>query len=371
MKNEDLLQAIGYVDEELLVEAEIVRKKKTNWRRWSVAAAIFAVAIGAGIYLIPQQQMPDLPKISLSHEYSDAGGGGLLRYEVAELENGNPWTKGTKLETLPVYQNLAYSDSAGMPLYRGENAEELVDIAKQTAAKLGMECGAIEYHKDYDENIYEVELKTNQGVITVDGSYQVCIFYDEENRMSLPDAYDTAINDKKQAEALTNYLVTEFADIINFKSAKSVLEYNYDISGNINISYMAYDANGSIEEQILNYHFSPATFYFDENNKLSIIRINQMLTATEKLGDYPLITEAKARKQLIKGDYAFTNGWEETPDKKNIVKVELAYLPSNLEPIFMPYYCYWVEVPEDELENGLKNYQAYFVPAVASQYLEQ
>lgn len=34
----------------------------------------------------------------------------------------------------------------------------------------------------------------------------------------------------------------------------------------------------------------------------------------------------------------------------------------------MPYYCFYVELPEEE-RDGLKTYGAYYVPAVEKEYL--
>lgn len=43
--------------------------------------------------------------------------------------------------------------------------------------------------------------------------------------------------------------------------------------------------------------------------------------------------------------------------------MELIYRTGEHEECFMPYYRFYVELPEDERENGLKTYGAYYVPA--------
>ena len=35
----------------------------------------------------------------------------------------------------------------------------------------------------------------------------------------------------------------------------------------------------------------------------------------------------------------------------------------------MPYYRFYVELPDMERENGLKTYGAYYVPAVKGEYI--
>ena len=57
------------------------------------------------------------------------------------------------------------------------------------------------------------------------------------------------------------------------------------------------------------------------------------------------------------------------PGEKYIKKVELVYRTSEMEEIYMPYYRFYVELPEENLEHGLKTYGAYYVPAVEGSYL--
>lgn len=370
MKSEDLLKAVGYVEDELVEGVEVPKKKRT-WLKWSgAAAAVLTAVIGWGIYVTPEKL--DLPMLALTEIISGAaGGGGVMLYDITELETGNPWNENAEQKTLPVYKNLAYSDGTGMPVYRSGDAEELLNIAEQTAAALSMESGEYLYHEDDDGNVYQVELKTDQATITVEGNMTIYISYFDGKGVSLPESFDFSKVDiqREQAEAVTDYLVTQYQDILGFKEPQSIPVIDYSLNGDLNIEYLAYDNAGGMEEQMLHYNFGPVRFYLS-GNKLTGIRIYQMLSAAEKIGDYPLISEAKARKQLLKGDYYYTAGWEEVPDRVNIAKVELTYLASNLEEIFVPCYKYWVESPEEGQENGLKSYQIYYVPAVEPQYLE-
>ena len=50
-------------------------------------------------------------------------------------------------------------------------------------------------------------------------------------------------------------------------------------------------------------------------------------------------------------------------------KAELIYRTGEYEEYYMPYYRFYVELPEEERENGLKTYGAYYVPAVESSYI--
>uniref|UniRef100_UPI0025E0C74F hypothetical protein n=1 Tax=uncultured Gemmiger sp. TaxID=1623490 RepID=UPI0025E0C74F len=63
----------------------------------------------------------------------------------------------------------------------------------------------------------------------------------------------------------------------------------------------------------------------------------------------------------------------EMPGEKFIRKVELIYRTGTEDAYWMPYYRFWVEVddvPEAaDQDPGLKTYGAYYVPAVAEEYL--
>ena len=70
----------------------------------------------------------------------------------------------------------------------------------------------------------------------------------------------------------------------------------------------------------------------------------------------------------MNGNYITTVPYE-MPGGEYICKVELVYRVSHRDEYFMPYYRFYVEMPEGELENGLKDYGAYYVPAVDRAYL--
>jgi len=58
-------------------------------------------------------------------------------------------------------------------------------------------------------------------------------------------------------------------------------------------------------------------------------------------------------------------------DEKNIASVELVYRTDCTNAVFMPYYRFLVEAPptQREKDTGLKDFGAYYVPAVDERYL--
>ena len=67
-------------------------------------------------------------------------------------------------------------------------------------------------------------------------------------------------------------------------------------------------------------------------------------------------------------------GWISLNDKY-VKKVELVYLTDVFEAYFMPYYKFYVELPEEkEVTDSkgdieMKTYGAYYVPAFESRYI--
>ena len=123
-----------------------------------------------------------------------------------------------------------------------------------------------------------------------------------------------------------------------------------------------------IEEKILNYNFRKIEFSPDSQGDLWRIDIHDILTCADKLGDYPVITIKEATELLLNGNYV-TSVPEKMPGEKFIGKVELVYLTGNINETFLPYYRFLVELPNMQLDNGLKTYGAYYVPAVSKEYL--
>ena len=121
-------------------------------------------------------------------------------------------------------------------------------------------------------------------------------------------------------------------------------------------------------EDILNYKYNCVRFYPDDNGKLSLIRIYNGLSCAENLGDYPIISTDEAYKLLLKGHYITSVPYAIT-DAELICKVELVYRNSRTEKTFLPYYRFYVELPEMRRENGLTDYGAYYVPAIQEEYI--
>ena len=133
-----------------------------------------------------------------------------------------------------------------------------------------------------------------------------------------------------------------------------------------------YDAGRDDIEQIINYNFYTIRFCCDDDGKLFLIWIYHP-DLSLKVGDYPIITVDEAERLLSAGNYITTVPYE-MPGINYVKKVELIYRTSSWEQYFMPYYRFYVELPDADMpvgtsKNGIKTYGAYYVPAVEGRYL--
>lgn len=407
MKNERLLKVFGQIDEKYIEEATPFARKVSKkdfwakWRgvvashaRWDTLVACTIIILFIGIYLLhrtsdssaPDTTAENLPLLSAGFESDGMGFEGLMYYDISEADNKNPWTAEADLTTLPVYRNPAYSDGSGTPLYLSD--EEMLSLAESTAAALDTTIEGTEYtrynieygtsHTDNPaDKAYSLTATTSLGNITISGNGEVKVSFDEP--LPLPDEYsftDSHTSDEKAVETL-HYLTERFSELRKFNHP--IMETgagDYTFSGEQYRYYRAYEGNGSLEEQILHYHFDALSFSPDEEGNLWLIRFGNILDSAEKLGDYPLITVNAAQKHLLSGEYITSVPGEYLKNgkikKEYIAKVELVYRTGNLNEVFMPYYRFYVELTEFDATNmaeGLKNYGIYYVPAVSEEYL--
>lgn len=370
--------------------------------------------------------LPDLPKLPVNTDLGTFGFEGHLAYDIGELQNGNPWTENNDLGTMPVFANPHEYDGAGAPV-SGLTPEEMLAEAGKIADLFGLEitslyteptmdeigqiiqkmesAGAsgeeirrntgayraiaecrdakIEVHRDGDILLsltpetshiakdigklaaYErFTVAFDFGYETVDGSIY-------STGLPLPDgyifAYDNTTYD--QALAATQYLFAEYGGFMGIKEPGYDLAADYTFSGVLNrMETSVFENAGSLSDRILNYNFRRLCFQPTGSGGLSAIKYYNA-DLSQKIGDYPIITAEEARRLLLEGHY-ITSVPEELPGEEYIARVELVYRTGRLDTVFMPYYRFLVELPAEALENGLKTFGAFYVPAVQSEYLE-
>ena len=93
--------------------------------------------------------------------------------------------------------------------------------------------------------------------------------------------------------------------------------------------------------------------------------------ALSPIGNYPVIEQERAQQLLSEGRY-FTNVPGDFPGEDAVVSGELLYRNDGSK-IVIPYYRFIIALEEDEEEEipgQVKQYGAFYVPAVEGEYLD-
>lgn len=400
MKSEILLDAIGEIDDELIAGAGKVRNRgrMKMWIRCGALAACLALVVGvcsvAG-WFAPGESSPELPMLTISEASVGMGFEGYMAYDISELINANPWNKRTKLSTLPVYENKIKYDI----LFHasGHDLESMKAYLDELVDKLGMDKQKLVYK---DNTPHEKQIEATMGdleamgmlpvpdgyfdpteltvsdgniSVTVNAHMDVDIVFEEG--VALPPEYNfthhAPLDDvTKVAKYLKKkYLLGEFKDIIGMKSpVTNISDGEYNIYGEQYYYISFFEKSRDKVENIINYNLKQVSFFCNDDGKLWMIRIDSN-ACTEKIGNYPIISADKAKELLLQGKYVTSVAQWDMPGEEYIAKVELIYRNDSRNEVYIPYYRFYIELPEAERDGGMKTYGAYYVPAVEEKYI--
>lgn len=384
MKEQRLLEALSEVEdifvkeiEDVIISSEekvhVATKKKfstKHWYKWlATTAAVVLVFVIGGQYLRLEE--------SKENQFSASVRDGAVTLADGEiLFTKNPWLQEKSDTKYPVYKNLSYVYGAGgAPHYFTQ--EELTVMAEEVAEKLdveiiGYECvqqsfGGIETRSD----VFQITALTELAKIQLLGNGEISILFSKPVRLS--EEYQFS-DDNTYAEAveLTQYLTEKYKDLLGFEHAEDECSISYNLKGDKNLFYSAYNVEGDNGNWLTGYCFQNVSFYGDENG-LTIMHYGDVRAASEYLGDYSVISEEEARTRLENGQY-FSIYSEldaiggEFSDE-NIRLVELTYLTGANCQYYQPYYCFYVE--SESYVEGISSYGLFFVPALTDEDLEQ
>ena len=401
MKAEDISNALNEINEEYIESANERRKtkvKKSGLIKWVSAAAAIAVVvlIGTKVFVPNTPEGNDEPVGEVGGteaeygaylpilEYIESnttayGFEGYMAYDISELSSGNPWNEEMVFEALPVYRNNSFNEIGIAYPGIGEEAmnKKLENIAEKTDLEMR---GIIEatYVGDFssgsgipDDFITDIKADFGSYTIEIQSNGSIVAMYNGFDGEELPEEYSFTHNNTTEGEAFETiaYLYENYGDIIGLPEATFVTSKEYTFSGEEIRDYRIYDFSGDEINDMLNFAFNEVQLAPNDEGKLMLIRINDKLSCAEKIGDYPIISPEEAKDMLLEGGYITTVPYE-MPGKKYIAKCELIYRSGISENIWMPYYRFLVELPEMAQENGLKNFGAYYVPAVKLEYIE-
>ncbi len=324
----------------------------------TAVCAVLLIGVTAGIFLWHSHK----PMLSVAQRTNDGAGTGWVTVaSIDELINANPWNAEMKLSTLPVYKNPLNDEN--YPLLSGGDTKKMRARLLEVVEKLGWDSDAL----TFAENEWgELTAKVSGATVFVGQALNVSVSF--LPAISLPERYDFSHEGPYDEADLVDCLKTEYADFLGMKDPQTkVSELISDFYPPRTYSIDFFDGAGGGAESFLNYHFEQVSFDCNAAGTLYSIGIPQP-DRSHKVGDYPIVSPEKATELLGQGCY-LTAVQDEFPGVDKIGKVELVYRTGEWNEYFMPYYCFYVEMPETEGQPGEKDYGMYYVPAVEGKYI--
>lgn len=405
MREEHIIDALNLLDTDIIEETDAIRSnpirskperiRKHTWK-WVAAAstltaACLALVIYAGNRHLPQEpantvkQEENLPMLIIAENTSDdMGFEGYRAYDISELVNNNPWGWEEQPTTLPVYKNQLSVDENFHLV--GADFGKMRELLDEIAERFGLDTNTLQITDDTPDEETRQEITAKLDGDVPDGYFdptkliakaegiEITVFQDMlvtvefEPAISLPKKYNFSYSASyEETTEVAKYLQKKYSDFIHMENPQINIydgHYDYDLQRNYQISF--FDAGKNITEAIINYNFNWVGFYCDDDGKLCLTSTRQP-DLSQKIGNYPIITEGEAKDLLLKGNCITTVPYG-LPEENYIAKTELVYRTGSREQYFMPYYRFYVELPEEE-SDGMKTYGAYYVPAVEEKYI--
>lgn len=430
---EYLSDALEFLEEELLKEADLVRrkgeKKKRTRQRWLAAGAglcaagVLVFALGGEPFRRlsgdgeKSQGLAERPETSWEAEFSRTpavteepeiqvtpaatrapgdysglpqipgealrtegmGVGEIMAYDISEIVSGNPWDPSLEISDLPVYRNL-HPSYPWPPEITEEHLTEMKAFLTEIAGRLGIPEEELVITDD--RPTAEMLETGKEDVITLVQAkwedLQIQVSYDMTAEIrflsgrSLPSAYHFSYDASyEEMEAAARYLKEAYGEILSMEDPRiSVEGGDYTYSGEPgSYSIRFYEGAGDSEEQILQYNFRQAEFWCDDSGRLAGIRMYNP-DLTEMLGEYPVISVGEAKELLVE-ELNTAAAPDETPDPSRIRGGELVYRTAGTCEYFLPYYRFYVELSREKEEEGLNHYGIYYMPAVEREFLTE
>ncbi len=327
-----------------------------------------------------EAELSQLSKITLPEACFDGFGyESYMVYSVEELENGNPWRADNSPRYLPVYRNLVYDRVGTGGLNQEELQARLNDLLYRSAGLIEPNLTAqpsyqtIDFGNHSETTLYAINAEGENSTVELTRDGTVSIDYPEGQ--SLPESYVfRSDSSEEEAEVVLEYLAETYGQALGIQHPKIALQGDRTYYGKKNYWFFIYEDSPHLEQAILNYAFHSVQFYPSEDGKLSTIRIYDEDAKVENLGTYPIISPEAATELLRTGHYATSVPVAYTGTEE-IAKVELVYRTGIRAQVLLPYYRFYIDVTGKEdagvsLSYGLREYGAYYVPAVEPAYIE-
>ncbi len=328
-----------------------------------------------------------LPLLTITEDMGGMGYEGYMAYDISDLVSGNPWYDGCGLTVMPVYEN-----AIGNTDY-----ETMYALLWEVAGRFGVTPGDVTYTDNTPDaetrQKYVEKMKEQFGLYVTDASmissqmecsidgHQVIItpwmrakiFLKEE--IVLPEGYNAKSDKYEDHVALAEYYLETYSSWIGLENPQiAISRGDYNIYNDRYFTIGFYEKGENLTEDIINERFYQVQFICNDDGNLYMIQIDTPDLSC-KVDDYPIISVEEATNLLRDGRYITTvpYPWENNGTlAEHVVKVELMYRNASFEEYFMPYYRFYVELPGWGHNDNpdMKDYGAYYVPAVEGQYIE-
>ena len=383
MNTKSFFDAMELLDEKYIDGALEYRKKGGKIFLKLSAAACAALVCLSAVYYLGIKPFEKLPMLQISEGSEGSGFEGYMVKDISELADGNPWNEDTEISELPVFENPHYYEE-DYHLTKSE-VRKAEKFAEEMADRLGRDNVTISNNAP-DENEMknleqkfadmgmdvpeeqfmptEVTAENSDLTISVGKGFRTTINF--KTPVALPEGYgDTDIETAQKTAA---YLSEKYKDLLSFENIEiDVFGGDRDIYGEQSYSIGVFDGSGGDEERIVSYGIYKAVFYLDDNGRLTSVSIRGE-NAYEEVGRYPIISLEEAKKLFSEGKY-ITASPEKPAEEKSIEKAELVYRSSSADKYIMPYYRFYLEIPTEWTEEGVKTYAAFYVPAIEESYI--
>lgn len=374
MNTESIMSAMNCIDDDIIRDAEQHKDKFkiTPVRRIVAAAACFALLAVSTIF-INTIISSNLPKLELKISNGDGMGfeGHFLK-NPEDFESGNPWEYSVFTSRMPVYESNSH-DEKGTPCGLSEkqleeNINKAVFALEEKNINTSKEWANNLYGGYENDFVYCIKAETENASIAANAAGGIGVFF----KASVTCPYEFNPKSIEDAEKAAEYYADKYSKLISsfigFENPEISISTEYNAYGEIHRTYRVYDSSGSKKDDIVNYNLNYAELRIENDGSLSSIYICNSASVTDKVAEYPIITESKAEKKLIAGDYISSVVQYDFPGKEYIAKTDLIYKSEKGETV-APYYRFIVELPEAPDEIGIENYGVYYVPAVKDKYI--
>lgn len=373
MNEEKLLSALSAVEQTAILEAdpEAPARKPVRKRAALLAACAAVVLLAAALWprqpVLPDAVVPTDPQ--KLHELPLGGAGyggygfeGYFLYDFSELLIADLWP-GDEEATLPVYRNTMDYDG-----YRPREIDvrAMKDRARELAKAMGLRWPwGIRTNRREDgageKYVSSVYLEKKDMRIEVSWDMSAHVSFGQSSPYSV--ACDASLDQwQTAAEELEKTLGPSLG---MEEPCALVLGGDYSIYGRqggrqFYHAYL-YDAAGDAQERLINLNFFDLCIYSEGF-------LVHSYDLSEKVGDYPVITRKEAEELLARGNYITGCGYD-MPGMEYVAGSELVYRTGLTEAYYLPYYRFYVELPQQGRPDGMKTFAAYYVPAVAAEYI--